>query len=66
MLSAGGLGLIVTLAAINRDAVEIVAVSVFGATLILLYAASTLYHALPGLTCQKGVAGCSITQQFIC
>ena len=48
LLSAGGLGLIVTLAAINREAVEIVAVSVFGATLIVLYGASTLYHALPG------------------
>ena len=48
LLSAGGLGLIVTLAAINRHAVEVVAVSVFGATLILLYGASTLYHALPG------------------
>jgi hemolysin III len=48
LLSAGGLGLIVTLAAINRNAVEIVAVSVFSATLIVLYGASTLYHALPG------------------
>ncbi|MEN8163350.1 MAG: hemolysin III family protein [Acidobacteriota bacterium] len=48
LLSAGGLGLIVTLAAINRHAVEVVAVSVFGATLIVLYGASTLYHALPG------------------
>lgn len=53
MLSAGGLGLIVTLAAINRDAVEIVAVSVFSAALILLYAASTLYHALPGFRAKK-------------
>lgn len=48
LLSAGGLGLIVTLAAINRQAVEVVAVSVFGATLIVLYGVSTLYHALPG------------------
>ena len=48
LLSAAGLGLIVTLAAINRNAVEIVAVSVFCATLIVLYGASTLYHALPG------------------
>ena len=48
LLSAGGLGLIVTLAAINRHAVEVVAVSVFSATLIVLYGASTLYHALPG------------------
>lgn len=48
LLSAGGLGLIVTLAAINRHAVEVVAVTVFGGTMIVLYGASTLYHALPG------------------
>lgn len=53
MLSAGGLGLIVTLAAINRHAVEIVAVSVFSGALVLLYAASTLYHALPGARAKK-------------
>ena len=35
------------LAAREGDAVERVAAAVFGATLILLYAASTLYHALP-------------------
>lgn len=48
LLSAGGLGLIVALAAINKNALEVVAVSVFGGTLVLLYGASTLYHALPG------------------
>lgn len=48
LLSAGGLGLIVTLAALNRNAVEIVAVSVFCGTLLVLYGSSTLYHALPG------------------
>jgi len=53
LLSAGGLGLIVTLAAINRHAIEVVAVSVFSATLIILYGASTLYHALPGQQAKK-------------
>ena len=47
MLSAGGLALLVTLASLNGGALRIVSVAVFGATLILLYAASTLYHALP-------------------
>jgi hemolysin III len=53
LLSAGGLGLIVTLAALNRGAVEIVAVSVFCGTLIVLYGASTLYHALPGARAKR-------------
>ncbi|MCD4750920.1 MAG: hemolysin III family protein [Thermoanaerobaculales bacterium] len=46
LLSAGGVGLLVTLAALTGGAMRIVSVSVFGVTLVLLYAASTMYHAL--------------------
>ncbi len=53
LLSAGGLGVIVTLAAINHQAREVVAVSVFCATLIVLYGTSTLYHALPGARAKR-------------
>lgn len=38
---------LVTLAAMKGDAFHIVGAAVFGATLILLYSASTLYHAAP-------------------
>jgi hemolysin III len=41
----GGVGLIV-LAAIQRDPWKIVGASVFSVTLVLLYTASTLYHAV--------------------
>jgi len=42
-----GLAVLATVAAERGDAWHVVAVSIFGASLILLYAASTLYHGLP-------------------
>ena len=48
LLSAAGLSLLVTFAAIHRGPLEIVSSAVFGASLVILYGASTLYHALPG------------------
>ena len=47
MLSIGGLATLVTFAAITGGAIRVVSCAVFGTTLVLLYAASTLYHALP-------------------
>jgi hemolysin III len=40
-------GVLVTLAAMRGDVLHIVGAAVFGATLIVLYSASTLYHAVP-------------------
>jgi hemolysin III len=48
LLSIGGLATLVTYAAITGGALRVTSCAVFGATLVLLYAASTLYHALPG------------------
>lgn len=50
LLSVGGLVTLVTFAAITGGALRITSCAVFGATLVLLYASSTLYHALP---CQR-------------
>ena len=47
LLSIGGLATLVTFAAITGGALRVVSCAVFGTTLVLLYAASTLYHALP-------------------
>jgi len=47
LLSIGGLATLVTFAAITGGALRVVSCAVFGATLVFLYAASTLYHALP-------------------
>jgi len=44
-LSVAGLTLLVVLAALYRDAWRIVAFSIYGSTLIILYLASTLYHS---------------------
>ncbi len=46
LLSIGGLAVLVTFAALHGDAWAVTAGAVFGATLVLLYASSTLYHSL--------------------
>jgi hemolysin III len=47
LLSVAALAVIVVRASLYGDAWQIVSVSVYGATLVLLYGASTLYHAVP-------------------
>ena len=46
MLSVAGLTVLVVLAAIYGDAWRIVSFSIYGTSLVLLYTASTLYHAI--------------------
>ncbi len=45
-LSIAGLAMLVVFASLRGEAVHIVACSVYGATLVLLYLASTLYHGI--------------------
>lgn len=47
VLSIGGLAALVALSARHGEAREVIASAVYGATLVLLYTASTLYHAVP-------------------
>ncbi|MEQ1440617.1 hemolysin III family protein [Fontimonas sp. SYSU GA230001] len=47
VLSIVGLTVLVARAALYGDAWHITAVSIFGATLVLMYTASTLYHSIP-------------------
>jgi hemolysin III len=47
LLSVAGLALLVTYAALFGDVWHITSCSIYGATLILLYTASTLYHGIP-------------------
>jgi len=53
LLSIAGLTVLVALAAVHGDPWHVISCSVFGATLILLYAASTLYHAIPPGTAKR-------------
>jgi len=46
-LAAAGLAVLVTLAGLHGDVWRVVSFSLYGATLVLLYAVSTLYHAFP-------------------
>jgi len=45
-LSIAGLVILVVLAVINGDIYQIISFSIFGASLVLLYLASTLYHGI--------------------
>jgi hemolysin III len=47
LLAVGGLIWLVTLAVLRGDAWHIVACSIYGAAMVVLYTASTLYHAIP-------------------
>ncbi len=47
ILSVGGLCVLVTVAGLRGDAWTVTGCAVFGASLVLLYGASTCYHALP-------------------
>ncbi len=48
VLAIAGLAVLAAFATLHGDVWHIVGVSIFGATLILLYTASTLYHSIPG------------------
>ena len=48
LLSLFGAGVLTAMAVAKGDPWRIVSVSIFGATLVLLYGASTLYHSLRG------------------
>ena len=48
LLSLAGLVLLVVYASLQGNAWKVVAVSIYGATLVLVYATSTLYHSLRG------------------
>jgi hemolysin III len=47
LLSIGGLSLLVTLSSIHGTAWHVVSSSIYGASLVLLFAASSCYHAAP-------------------
>jgi hemolysin III len=47
LLSIAGLVVLIVLASVRGDAWRVVGVSIFGASLTLLYTVSTLYHAFP-------------------
>lgn len=53
LLSIGGGAVLITLLAIHAGAREVAGAAVFAVTLILLYTASTLYHAIPHATAKR-------------
>ncbi len=53
LLSIAGTVLLIVFSAIDRGAMEVVTGSIFGASLIILYMMSTLYHAITDPTAKK-------------
>lgn len=54
LLSVAGLSLLVTFAALEASARHVVSFALFGATMILLYTASAVYHLVPASgTCER-------------
>ena len=52
-LSIAGLAILVAFSSLNGDGWHIVTSSVYGASLILMYSASTLYHSIPQSRAKK-------------
>lgn len=53
LLSIVGTVVLIVFAALNSDAMAVVSASLYGATLIILYTNSTLYHAITNKTAKK-------------
>ncbi|HEY5674116.1 MAG TPA: hemolysin III family protein [Malonomonas sp.] len=53
LLSIGGLAVLVGFASVHGNAWHITTCSIFGVTLILSYASSTLYHSIPMLSVKR-------------
>jgi hemolysin III len=53
LLGIAALVLLIIFAAINGNALDVVGVCIYGATLIILYTISTLYHSLTNETAKK-------------
>lgn len=53
LLSIAGTVVLIVFAALNSDALAVVSACLYGATLIILYTNSTLYHSLTNATAKK-------------
>ncbi len=53
LLSVAGCAVLIIMCAINKGAMEVVSASIYGASLIILYTMSTLYHAITNKTAKK-------------
>ncbi|MBR4022334.1 MAG: hemolysin III family protein [Ruminococcus sp.] len=53
LLALAGCAVIIALTAVNKGAIEVVSVSLYGSSLVILYSISTLYHALSNQTAKK-------------
>ena len=64
-LSVAGLVALLVVAAAHGNAWHVSSVAIFGASLVLLYSTSTLYHGVRGAE-QNGCYASSTTRRFFC
>ena len=65
LFSLAGLGMLVVMASLHGDAWVVVGCAVFGATLVLLYGASTLYHGVRGQRAKRVLRRCDHAAVFL-
>src|ERR1700754_2274789 len=65
VLSIAGLAILVAFSAMYGGPRAVVASSVFGSTLVLLYTASTLYHSIPGAIAKRVLRTCDHIAIFL-
>ena len=64
-LAIAGLTLLVVLASLRGTAWHVVGCSIFGATLVLMYLASTLYHSIPHRSARRVLQACDHSAIFL-
>ena len=58
LLSVAALIILVTISALHSDAWAVVSCAIFGASLILMYSMSTIYHSIPNANAKKYLKKC--------
>ena len=65
VLAIVGVVVLLVYASVNGDALHIVSVSIFGASLLLLYGSSTLYHSIPNARVKRVLEMCDLIAIYL-
>ena len=65
VLAIVGVVVLLVYASLKGDALHIVSVSIFGASLLLLYGSSTLYHSIPNARVKRVLEMCDLIAIYL-
>lgn len=65
LLAIVGVVVLLVYASVKGDALHIVSVSIFGASLLLLYGSSTLYHSIPNARVKRVLEMCDLIAIYL-